>query len=81
MRIEPEQTPRAVLVAALRARMGAKSQVAFAASLGVKQSVLSRFLDGKLGVGPKMAGCILREYPDLRDLVVDALKQREQTAA
>lgn len=76
IRIDRKPDALRLLVAALRERMGDQSQVAFAAALGVKQPVLSRFLDGHIGVGPKMAGCILRAYPDLRDLVIDALTQR-----
>lgn len=76
IRIDDGPSALKALVAALRERMGDQSQVAFAAALGVKQSVLSRFLDGQLGVGPKTAGCILREYPDLRDLVIAALSER-----
>lgn len=81
IRIDGQADARQALLAAIRERMGDRSQVAFAAAIGVKQPVLSRFLAGEIGLGPKMAGCLLREYPDLRDAVLAALTQRPEVAA
>lgn len=61
------------LVDALKARMGDETQVAFAARLGIDQSMLSKVLDRKANIGAKVAGAILRVYPDLRDSVVETL--------
>ena len=64
------------LIDALRAKMADESQVAFAKRLGINQSMLSRVLARQTGIGPKVAGAVLREFPELRDAVLDALTQR-----
>jgi hypothetical protein len=69
--------PLAVL---LRDRMGSLSQRAFAAKLGVSQTLISRLLNGKYpALGGPVARAIVAAFPDLRGLVVTVIE--EQVAA
>ena len=68
------------LVDALRTKMGDESQVAFSARLGIDQSMLSKVLARQTGVGPKVAGAILRQFPDLKEAVLAALTSPTRAA-
>lgn len=69
------------LLEVIREKQAGQSQVAFAARLGIKQSELSRFLNGKKGLTKGIAAGLIRAYPDLRDLVVDAMVGESSAAA
>jgi hypothetical protein len=68
-------TPRSprTLIALVRDLQGTDSQMDFASRLGMDQGDLSRFLSGRKRAGRNMIVGLLREFPDRRDEIVEAV--------
>lgn len=59
------------LIAALRQKQGCRTQMEFAAELGISQSYLSLlYSGGRQNLSPELARRIVQLYPDLTDEII-----------
>jgi plasmid maintenance system antidote protein VapI len=61
------------LILALQVLQGDRTQAAFAADLGIGAPALSRLYSGEIRLGRELAARIVARYPEIRDVVADAL--------